>query len=125
MPISLKIGYPLLVHRAREEGVARGDNQHATWLMIDPESGFAPAEWQGGRGGGVGDVIVARADGEGLDTATLGAVTDYISDIVDAFGERVGAVRKYYDRARLDRYIADHLRMQREFKAFQGGHDHE
>lgn len=119
MPISLKIGYPLLVYR---DGVARGGNQHATWLMIDPESGFAPAGWQGG----VGDVIVARADGEGLDVKTLGAVTDYISDILDAFGDGgVGAVRKFYDRARLDRFIADHLRMQEEFKAFQGGRERE
>ena len=98
-----------------------GDNQHATWLMIDPVTGFAPAEWQRG----VGNVIVARADGGALDTATLGAVTDYVSDIVDAFGDGVGAVQKYYSRARLDKYIADHLKMQKEFAAFQGQQGHE
>lgn len=84
--------------------------------MIDPVSGFAPAEWQGR----VGNVIVARADGEPLDTVTLGAVTDYISKILNAFGSGVGAARKYYNRDRLDKYIADHLKMQEGFKAFQG-----
>lgn len=83
--------------------------------MIDPVTGLAPAEWQGR----VGNVIVARPDGEPLDTATLGAITDYISDILDAFGDGVGVARKYYNRGQLDKFIADHLKMQEEFKAFQ------
>ena len=117
VPISQKIGFPLLVRRPMHES-ARGpltDNQHATWLMIDPTTGFAPAEWQSG----VGNVFVARADGEALETDTLGAITDYISDILDAFGNGVGAAQKYYNRDRLDKYIADHLKMQQQFKHFQ------
>ena len=117
VPISLKIGFPLLVWRPTSES-ERGpltDNQHATWLMIDPTTGFAPAEWQSG----VGNVLVARADGEALETDTLGAITDYISDILDAFGNGVGAAKRYYRKDRLDKYIADHLKMQQQFKQFQ------
>ena len=117
VPISEKIGYPLLVRRPGHEA-QRGpltDNQHATWLMIDPTTGFAPAEWQSE----VGNVFVARVDGQALETETLGAITDYISDILDAFGNGVGAAQKYYNRGRLDKYIADHLKMQQQFKQFQ------
>ena len=117
VPISQKIGFPLIVRRPTIES-ARGlltDNQHATWLMIDPTTGFAPAEWQSG----VGDVIVARADRQALETETLAAITDYISDILDAFGNGLRAAQKYYSRDRLDKYIADHLKMQQQFKQVQ------
>ena len=110
VPISQKIGFPLFVQRPEKKSV-RGplaDNPHATWLMIDPATGFAPAEWQGG----VGNVIVARADGKPLETKTLGAITDYISNILDAFGDGVVSAQKYYNRGRLDKFIADHLKMQ-------------
>ena len=125
VPISVAIGYPLLVQRVEKvrddwvprtwQGGANEDNQHATWLMIDPVTGFAPAEWQGG----VGNVIVARADGEMLDTGTLAAITDYVSDILDAFGDGAGAALKYYNRGRLDKFIADHGKMQGQYKDFQ------
>ena len=117
VPISEKIGFPLLVRRPMSES-ERGpltDNQHAAWLMIDPTTGFAPAEWQSR----VGNVFVARADGQSLETDTLGAITDYISDILDAFGNGVGAAQKYYNRDRLHKYIVDHLKMQQQFKQFQ------
>ena len=116
VPISEKIGFPLLVRRPLDESQQGPliDNQHATWLMIDPSTRFAPAEWQSG----VGNVFVARADGRALETDILGAITDYISDILEAFGDGVGAVQEYYDRSRLDEYIADHLKMQEQFKQF-------
>ena len=53
----------------------------------------ALAEWQSG----VGNVIVARADGKALETATLGAITDYVSDIMEAFGDGVEAAQGYYN----------------------------
>lgn len=123
VPTSQKIGFPLLVQRpgkSSERGPP-GDNQHATWLMIDPITGLAPVEWQCG----VWNVIVATADGEALDTATLGAITDYVSDILDTFEDGAGAAQGYHNRGRLDRYIADHLKMQLEFKAFQQGQPRE
>ena len=123
VPISQKIGFPLLVQhpsfpsltRNRETRGELTDNPHATWLMIDPNTGFAPAEWQSE----VGDVVVARPDGQALETATLAAITDYISDILDAFGDGLGPPRKYYNRDRLDKFMADHAKMQEEFKQFQ------
>ncbi len=118
VPISQKIGFPLLVRRSEDVSAGRplGDNPHATWLMINPATGFAPAEWQRG----VGNVIVARADREALETKTLGALTDYISDIMDAFEDGTGAAQKYYNRDRLDRFIEDHIKMQQDFQRFQG-----
>jgi len=117
VPISQKIGFPLIVQRPSPHP-PRGqasNNQHATWLMIDPTSGFAPSEWQGG----IGTVIVARADMEPLDTSTLGAITDYVSDILDAFGDGLGRAQKYYNRQKLDEFIVDHLKMQQDFQAQQ------
>ena len=122
-PVSQKIGFPLLVHRPQDQSV-RGplsDNPHATWLMIDPSTGFAPAEWQSR----VGNVIVTRADGGPLETSILGAITDYISDLMEAFENGLGAAMKYYNRGRLDKYIADHLKMQEDFKKFQLEAQHE
>ena len=122
VPVSQKIGFPLLVQRPEKKSVRGppGDNPHATWLMINPATGFAPADWQSG----VGNVIVARADGKALETATLGAITDYVSDIMEAFGDGVEVAQGYYNRGRLDKYIADHLKMQLDFKRFQlQGHD--
>lgn len=59
------------------------DNVHATWLNIDPVSGFAPEYWHGG----IGDVVVAKADKSAMTPDELGGVVDYVSAILDAFGE--------------------------------------
>lgn len=98
--------------------MAANDNPHATWLMIDPGHGFAPSDWQGG----VGDCLVVRADKEPLDMDTLSAITDYISDILDAFGDGFNGAevaQKYYSRERLDRFIHDHQIMQDGYDAFE------
>ena len=118
VPISQRIGFPLVMKRTETAAAGRSleDNPHATWLMIDPTTGFAPAKWQSG----VGNVIVARADGKALETATLGAITDYISDIMEAFGDGAEAAQRYYNRDRLDKYIASHLKLQENFKSIQG-----
>ena len=115
-PISQKIGFPLIVQRPVDQQI-RGpaaDNPHATWLMIDPRSGFAPPEWQKD----VGNVLVARADKSPLDIKTLAAITDYISDILDAFGDGPGVAQKYYNKQRQEKYMADHFEMQEDFSAF-------
>ena len=61
-PLLHKCGELLTIQRverphARER--ASMDNQLATYLMIDTESGFAPPEWQSG----IGDVYLYRAGG--------------------------------------------------------------
>ncbi|CEL92577.1 unnamed protein product [Vitrella brassicaformis CCMP3155] len=40
------------------------DNQVATRLMIEPDSGFAPPQWLGGPHNMLGRVMVARTDGK-------------------------------------------------------------
>lgn len=108
LPISLQIGYPLVIQRL-VENLPRGrvtDNQHATWLTIDPVSGFAPMAWQGG----IGSVYVARPDRKPLTSEVLGAIIDYVSLILDSFGEiDPGQIaQRYYDKARFERYLAQH-----------------
>ena len=113
LPISLRIGYPLVMARLHHNlppGIET-DNQHATWLHIDPVSGFAPPAWQAG----IGTVHVARPDGSPLTVETLAGITDYVSDILDASGE--GVARRYYDRKRLEGFLQRHGKMQREYRA--------
>lgn len=117
LPISLKFGYPLVMERL-DHNLPRGmetDNQHATWLKIDPVSGFAPPAWQGG----IGTVHVARPDRTPLTVEVLAGITDYVSDILDAFGEMdPGSIaRRFYDRTRLDRYLVQHKKMQMDYQA--------
>jgi hypothetical protein len=78
-------------------------------LNINPNTGWAPDVWQHS----IGDVIVANPDRSPLAVHTLAAITDYVSDILDEFGE-VGPEsvrRKYYGRRNrelLDEYIVRH-----------------
>lgn len=102
----MKFGYPLVMARL-VENLPRGagtDNQHATWLNIDPQSGFAPDKWQGG----IGTVIVAAADGKPLSVDTLGAIVDYVSVILDVFGDEGRVPTHKYSRPALDGFLARH-----------------
>jgi hypothetical protein len=102
LPISTKIGFPLVMSRVIDR-LPRGqetDNMHATWLNIDPVSGFAPEYWQGG----IGDVIVAKADKSALTPDELREVVDYVSVILDAFGEGETPL-EMYKRSRLDQFM--------------------
>jgi hypothetical protein len=104
----MQFGYPLVMARL-VENLPRGrgtDNQHATLVDIEPQSGFAPEHWQGG----IGTVIVASADGKPLSLNVLGAITDYVSIMLDVFGEQGRVPTERYNRAALDAYIAGHLR---------------
>ncbi|KAL9030139.1 MAG: hypothetical protein Q9196_001713 [Gyalolechia fulgens] len=119
-PITQKFGFPLVLRRSST--VHDEDNMHATWLMISPDHGLAPPEWQRG----VGDCLVARADKEPLDTSTLAAITDYVSDIMNAFSddqEPSVIERRFYDRKKLDRFIREHVQMQQDYKATQSNPD--
>lgn len=84
--------------------------------MIDPDHGLAPPEWQSA----VGDCLVARADKKPLKIQTLAAITDYMSDIVDDFGDGMdGSVvaEKYYSKAKLEKFTEAHFQMQQDYKA--------
>jgi len=103
-PISVKIGFPLVMAR-KIDGLPFGqetDNVHATWLNINPVDGFAPQYWQGG----IGDVVVAKADRGALTPDELGGVVDYVSAILDAFGEGAAPVWMY-KRSRLYQFMGN------------------
>jgi hypothetical protein len=87
-PVSSAVGFPLIVcqiHSLPVESTPRQllDNQIATYLCIDTESGFAPAQWQSH----VGTVVVARKDGKSLDSRHFEAMWQYCDHILDEFGE--------------------------------------
>lgn len=58
-------------------------------------------------------MIVAKADGTPLSVEVLG---DYVSNILDAFGDGKGAPTQMYDRARLDAFVEQHLGDQADYK---------
>ena len=119
LPVTEKFGYPLVMRRMQNR-LARGvdtDNQHATWLNINPITGWAPDIWQHS----VGSVIVAHPNKVPLKVARLAAVVDYVSDILDDFGEwgPEYVARKYYGpngRRRLDKFLIEHERMQEAYE---------
>lgn len=118
-PITQSFGFPLVLRRMKpfsgqSARSANDDNMHATWLMIDPGHGFAPPEWQSA----VGDVLVVRADRKPLYMAELAVVTDYVSTILDAFGDGMDGAevgRRYYQKEKLVRFSNGHLRMQEQY----------
>ena len=120
LPITVRFGYPLVMKRT-QLNLKRSpdtDNQHATWLNIDPSTGWAPDTWQHS----IGSVIVANPDMKPLKISTLGAITDYVSDILDDFGEEgpQSVKRKYYgqrSRQLLDEHIVRHEQMQADYQA--------
>ncbi|KXZ43245.1 hypothetical protein GPECTOR_96g711 [Gonium pectorale] len=63
-PVAALVGLPLLVYRLDPRPslsiprAATYDNQRVTYIMIDPYSGFAAAEWQQG----IGSVVLVRSD---------------------------------------------------------------
>ena len=64
-------------------------------------------------------MYVARADRTTLTVETLAAVTDWVSRILDAFGDMdPGAVaRLYYDKGKFERYLERHRKEQEEYGA--------
>lgn len=65
--------------------VADLDNQWATYLMIDPISGFAPPKWQAR----VGPVVVFRPDGTDISMKEVACMHGFIDQLLDDFSEVV------------------------------------
>ena len=83
-PISRMIGIQLCVAKVdplNEVLTDRADfdNQFATYLLIDPTSGFAPARWQSF----VGPVVVWRASREPFSADDAFLVHDFLSALLD------------------------------------------
>ncbi|KAJ7170908.1 hypothetical protein C8R43DRAFT_875290, partial [Mycena crocata] len=95
-PVSAQVGLPIVMYRhlqtnplsmRRDAGL---DNQRATFLMIDPESGFAPPEWQSC----VGSVTVMRRDGKPLTLESIETIWMYHDHLLDCFGDGAPPRRK-------------------------------
>ncbi|KAH6701382.1 hypothetical protein BKA61DRAFT_620634 [Leptodontidium sp. MPI-SDFR-AT-0119] len=106
----------MVMHRLGTPSANRSDlqNRVATWLNIDPHSGFAPAVWQDN----VGTVIVARKDRKPLLPQHLWSMFDYCADILERFGNGNGAPVKLYNRLAFEkwwqRYCGKHRQSQLE-----------
>ena len=88
-PVSRLLGFPLYISRVKPHSKltsrAAMDNQWATYMMINPSSGFAPMQWQSH----VGPVIVWRRDGAvSADDMTL--LNDFLCNLMDQYAD--GAV---------------------------------
>lgn len=87
-PVPHIFGVPLIIWRhIRRDPLSfprdkKLDNQPATWLMIDPHTGFAPLAWQGN----VGPVTIARSDKQPLLSAQLDIIHEFVSHLLDLFG---------------------------------------
>jgi hypothetical protein len=93
-PVSRMLGMPVRVHRLDPRPslsiprTANLDNQHTTYIMIEPVSGFAPRAWQQG----IGTVVVARDDRQPLSAQALEAMWNYIDRLLDLYSIGPGTV---------------------------------
>ncbi|XP_044718877.1 putative ectomycorrhiza-upregulated zf-mynd domain-containing protein [Hirsutella rhossiliensis] len=90
------IEVPLVLDRTGTQSVNEADldNQIATYLNIDANSGFAPPDWQSQ----VGTVVVARKDRKPFYPQHLEGVWMFCDHILDLFGEGDGPPRWLYSR---------------------------
>ncbi|XP_044721142.1 uncharacterized protein HRG_06139 [Hirsutella rhossiliensis] len=82
------IEVPLVLDRTGTQSVNEADldNQIATYLNIDANSGFAPPDWQSQ----VGTVVVARKDRKPFYPQHLEGVWMFCDHILDLFGKETG-----------------------------------
>ncbi|KAH0600504.1 hypothetical protein MHUMG1_01501 [Metarhizium humberi] len=121
-PVPGLISIPLVLHRMGTKSANRADldNQIATYLNIDSDSGFAPPTWQSH----VGTVLVARKDRRPLLPQHLEGVWMYCDYILDIFGEGQGAPRWLYNRPAFEKWWEGYCKEQKCMRAGKGGkHD--
>jgi len=86
-PAMALCGWPLMVQKTKPRKilVERGDydNVWATWLMINPNNGFAPLKWQSY----VGPVYVFRPNGSAdVSCDDMDATNEFLSSLLDMYG---------------------------------------
>lgn len=115
------IEVPLVLHRVGTQSANRADldNQIATYLNIDADSGFAPPMWQSH----VGTIVVARKDRKPLLPQHLEGVWMYCDRILDLFGEGNGAPRRLYNRQAFERWWKGYCKEQKQFRPGKGGEE--
>ncbi|KAJ6587144.1 hypothetical protein DFH09DRAFT_1142719, partial [Mycena vulgaris] len=109
-PVSAQVGLPIVIYRHLQEDPLSMDrdpgldNQRANmFLMVDPESGFAPPQWQMC----VGSVPVMRQDGKPLTRQFIETIWMYDDHLHDLFGD--GAVpRRVMTREGFVRYCRNY-----------------
>lgn len=89
---------PLVVKMVGERS---GDNQWATWMMIDPVSGFAPPMWQTN----VGQTLVYRPGGKDLGRDDMCSINEFLGDLLDHYGEKDFDPRSWLNPEWFCRYI--------------------
>ena len=87
-PVPALLGVPLCIVKTPTNLPSnaerqRFDNQWATWLNIDPATGFAGFEWQSF----VGSVMIYRPGGEDISRTDLFILIDAVAGILDKFGD--------------------------------------
>ncbi|KAJ7228475.1 hypothetical protein GGX14DRAFT_413327 [Mycena pura] len=118
LPVSVLLDCPLVMRRIGTTSPNRADLdcQIATYLAIDPDSGFAPPQWQSH----VGSVVVARKDKKPLSMQHLEGFWMYNDAILDEFGNGSINTQDWYSRANFERWWMDYSETARETRgAFQ------
>ena len=83
-PVSDAIGLPFVtIKRDAEHGSACLVNQHATYLNIALDTGFAPMEWQNR----VGTVVVCDPGPVDFTSDQLDKVINAVTSLLDDFGD--------------------------------------
>jgi len=112
-PVFEKLGFPTMIWRHEPQNWMQRppstdtnlDNPKATFMMIDPVSGFAPPEWQKA----VGTVTVFRPDGKTeltvLEFETLWMFADHL---MDCFGDGPEAAHSCINRPYFDRWCKNY-----------------
>jgi len=110
---------PLVLHRVGTQSANRADldNQIATYLNVDAESGFAPLAWQSY----VGTVVVARKDKKPLLPHHVEGMWMYCDAILDRFGEGEGPPRRLYNRQAFENWWRRYCEDQKGFRLGSGG----
>ncbi|KJZ70619.1 hypothetical protein HIM_10007 [Hirsutella minnesotensis 3608] len=118
-PIPALIEVPLVLHRVGTESVNQVDldNQIATYLNIDANSGYAPPEWQSH----VGTVVVARKDRRPLLPQHLEGVWMFCDHVLDLFGDGEGPPSWLYSRQAFEKWWAEYCDEQKRLRPGKGG----
>lgn len=114
-PISAVVGVPILIWRhdptnslnyISHPNRERLDNQAVTFLMINPYTGWAPAEWQQG----IGRVTIARADKKPLSIGDLEMIWMFCDSVGEQANELGGdyVARRWYTAQAFQRWCADY-----------------
>jgi hypothetical protein len=118
-PVPGLINIPLVLRRMGTESAnaADLDNQIATYLNIDADSGFAPPAWQSH----VGTVLVARKDRKPLLPQHVEGVWMYCNYILDVFGEGQGAPSWLYNRLAFEKWWEGYGEGRKRLRFGKGG----